>query len=257
MLLGGIACALDLPPAIAAPLAERYRGYETSDPVEIDCTVRVEPGFRGRGDDARYPIATVGAEGALYRFSRRDFEARFDLDSGRLEVVASSESLAVESTLRIAVSLRLPRRGGLLLHSSGVVEGGRGYVFSGHSGAGKTTTVRLLAPRPPLGDDLVALVPDGDGFQALATPFAGEYGPVAPRSAPLARLYFIEQAPEHRAIPLDAASARAAILRNTLAYVRDPDTASRFLDVAARIAASTPCAKLRFLRDGGVAAALI
>src|SRR5439155_7234693 len=137
-----------------------------------------------------------------YHFERSDFTAALDLARGTLEVVARPAEYTVEAALRLAVSLALPRRGGLLLHSSGVVERGRGFLFAGRSGAGKTTAVRLLAPRTPLGDDLIAILPDGAGFAARATPFAGEYGPVAPRDAPLARILFLEQAPEHRALPL-------------------------------------------------------
>ena len=122
--------------------------------------------------------------------------------------------------------------------------------------------MRLLAPRLALGDDLVALVPDdvrGDdgGFRALATPFAGEYGVVGPRAAPLERLFFLEQAPAHECIPLSVAEGRTQLLRNTLAYVRDADTAGRLQDVAARVAARVPCARLRFARDDGMARFLV
>ncbi len=249
--LAGIVFAIEgeLPEAVAA----RYRAYLTDAPATLACRVRCDAALQTDvADEGIYPGALVEAAGARYRFFRRDLDARIDLDAGTLEVDAAP-GLAVESALRIAVSLLLPRRGGLLLHSSGVIEGGRGYVFSGASGAGKTTTVRLLEPRTPLGDDLVALVPDGEGFRALATPFAGEYGVVAPVSAPLARLYFIEQADEHARIPLDAASARARILRNTLSYARDVDTIGHLQDVADRLARRVPCARVRFLRDAGVA----
>ena len=139
-----------------------------------------------------------------------------------------------------------------------MVEGGGAFVFSGHSGAGKTTLVRLLAPpRVPLGDDLVALFPSQGGcFEARATPFAGEYGVVAPRSAPLARLHFLEQADEHKLIPLSIPEARTHILRNTLAYAREPETAGLLQDVAARIAERTPAVRLRFRKDRDVAEAL-
>ena len=44
--LGGLGCRLTLPEAIAAPLALRYRGYESSEAPApmIHCTARVEPG---------------------------------------------------------------------------------------------------------------------------------------------------------------------------------------------------------------------
>ena len=46
----------------------------------------------------------------------------------------------------------LPRLGtGLLLHASGIVLDGAGYVFTGASGRGKTTVSRLAAGRAEVG----------------------------------------------------------------------------------------------------------
>jgi len=61
--------------------------------------------------------------------------------------------------LRLLTSLLLPARRGVLIHASGVVSQGEGFVFLGDSGAGKTTTARRLGREGTLrfADDLAIL----------------------------------------------------------------------------------------------------
>ncbi len=42
---------------------------------------------------------------------------------------------------------------GLLIHSSCLKEGDKAFLFSGQSGAGKSTVVKLSHPRPILSDE--------------------------------------------------------------------------------------------------------
>lgn len=254
LLLAGLTFDLDLDDASRAVLAARLEPYVGGEGHDVRCRIRSLPGFVQQLE-LQPPAVEVTLTGTSYRFERRDFRARLDIDSWELEV-EGAPSLGLEAPLRIALALALPRRGGLLLHSSGIVEKGEAYVFSGPSGAGKTTTVRLLRPRPTLGDDLVALIQAGGRFAAHALPFAGEYGVVPPASAPLAHLYFLEQASEHAAHSLAEDEARRRILRNTLAHARDLSTVGLLQDVAAKIAARVACARLRFRRDQGIVQAL-
>jgi hypothetical protein len=92
-----------------------------------------------------------------------------------------SSRLVIENTLRIAVAFRLQDRGGVLLHSAGLVESDEACIFFGHSGAGKTTICRLGMERGlhVLSDDLNALfVEDGRVF-VEKMPFSGELGEVS------------------------------------------------------------------------------
>ena len=77
---------------------------------------------------------------------------------------------AVDSLLRVALSLVLPtldERPGFLVHGALVPAGDEGLVFSGESGAGKSTVARALGAAC---DELVVLRPDGI-LSAHATPY--------------------------------------------------------------------------------------
>ena len=65
---------------------------------------------------------------------------------------------------------------GLIVHSCGVDDQGRGLLFVGSSRAGKTTTARLWENHGRvLNDDRVFLYRDGDEFKIAGLPWHGEF----------------------------------------------------------------------------------
>ena len=110
--------------------------------------------------------------------------------------------------------------GGLVLHASSLDDNGRGLVFVGHSGAGKTTQLALWGGEPgttPMNDDctVVRVEPDGRGPMCYGTPWGGLAGIARNHAAPLAAVVILEQAasdyiellPARTAVPLLAPRA--------------------------------------------------
>jgi len=83
----------------------------------------------------------------------------------------------------LLINQRLARAGGVEFHGCGIRTGeGRGLLFVGHSGDGKTTTARLWDGRPGitiLSDDRI-IVRSEEGEEAHASP--GPAGPPSPAS---------------------------------------------------------------------------
>jgi hypothetical protein len=72
--------------------------------------------------------------------------------------------LSLQNLLRVATAWRLARsRRGLLLHAAALELDGRATLLLGHSGAGKTTALRLAGGRRLLGDDVALLTRPEDG----------------------------------------------------------------------------------------------
>ncbi len=65
---------------------------------------------------------------------------------------------SLDSVLRIVHSLILAERGGFLLHAASAICDGRACLFSGVSGAGKTTMTRLAPPDVTLLTDEISYV---------------------------------------------------------------------------------------------------
>jgi hypothetical protein len=93
----------------------------------------------------------------------------------------------IQAVVRAAMMARLPLVGGLPFHAAGIDVEGRGVVFFGPSGAGKTT-LASTSPFPILSDELVA-VRGGDPFVLVRSGFWGQgHAGASPGPVPLAAL---------------------------------------------------------------------
>ena len=93
-----------------------------------------------------------------WRLRRGDFRAEWDPAAGRGRIRQSANPYSIDSVLRIVHTLILAQEGGFLLHSAGAIRNGRAFLFSGVSGAGKTTISRLAPPDATLLTDEVSYV---------------------------------------------------------------------------------------------------
>ena len=110
---------------------------------------------------------------------------------------------------------RLSLGEGLEVHALGLVdEDGSGYLFLGHSGAGKSTTARLWMSHPGvqfLSDDRIILRKLDGQFWMYGTPWHGDAGVASPGRAPLTSVFLLEQAPTIKFSSLPASQTAAEL----------------------------------------------
>jgi hypothetical protein len=88
----------------------------------------------------------------------------------------------------------LAQRRGALMHAAGIGVRGKGCLFPGKSGAGKTTLTRQFALRKDLellSDDRMAIREFNGAFRVFGTPWPGDAGIAQNRSLPLSGIFFI------------------------------------------------------------------
>jgi hypothetical protein len=174
-----------------------------------------------------------------------------NLATGQGHLVMAPTGL-IENFLRVLYAWCMTRAGGLLLHSAGVVKDGRAFLFFGASGSGKTTITRLSSEYTILSDDILIVKPVNGSFQAFGVPFRGGEMQDAPRTntrAPLAGLYRLRKAPEHRLAPLSPARAAAELTSCAPFVVISPDTGRQVLNLCTRLASQVPVFELYFRKD--------
>jgi hypothetical protein len=148
-----------------------------------------------------------------------------------------------------------------LVHGCGILDRGKAYLFTGPSGAGKTTLARLAGHRIVLNDETVLLGRDGAGFTLAGTPFDGGLPARSNARGDLAAVFFLRHDGEVRRSELSQAKAYLGLLAQTLeaSALLDPAGTARLderADFCAALAARVPCFELGFRPDASVWTAL-
>ena len=236
-------------------LRQRYNGFLSSSPPEFELEFDLTDTVPVSDDDV-----SVRREGNNegnkkdWLIERGDFCARWNPRTGQGRVRQNSNPYSLDSVLRILHSLILAERGGFLLHAASAICGGRAYLFSGVSGAGKTTMTRLApANITLLTDEISYLRPSADGYAAFGTPFAGELARAGENcTAPVSALFFLEQGPENRVDELTSAEALRRLMRNILFFAEDHRLVEKLLATACDFVARVPIRRLTFYPDARV-----
>lgn len=229
-------------------LRGRYGGYEASG-VAPEFAFRVQltspESFDSDAD------AEVWLEDREWRMERGDFRARWNPAQRRGEVFQSANPYSIDPVLRIVHTLMLAPEGGFLVHASSAVRNGKAFLFSGVSGAGKTTIARLAPLDATLLTDEASYVRKvGGRYFAYGTPFAGEFGePGKNISAPIAALYLLGKASENRIKEMEPALAVQRLLRNILFFANQAEMVRQVFESACAFVAAVPVLQLSFFPD--------
>jgi hypothetical protein len=200
---------------------------------------------------------------------RGDFRARWDPRTGRGTVRQNPNPFSLDSVLRILHSLILAERGGFLLHAASAICDGRAFLFSGVSGAGKTTMTRIAPPDITLLTDEISYIrplnarpnnahpnhsrPTGASYAAFGTPFSGELAKAGENcSAPIAALFFLEQGPQNRIDDVSSTDAIRRLMRNILFFAEDQGLVEKLFATACDFVSRVPIYRLTFYPDSRV-----
>ncbi|MGB7129672.1 MAG: hypothetical protein WBD59_02615 [Candidatus Sulfotelmatobacter sp.] len=253
--IGGMAVALQAEgPLFRRMVEDRYSGFVGNSQAaqcdfEIDLYDSSEPAF---GDDQLADDQLeVKLEAGEWVLKRGDFRARWNPETKQGHIRQSCNPYAIDSVLRIVHSLILAKQGGFLVHAASAICGGKALIFSGVSGAGKTTISRLApADATLLTDEISYVRREGNQYLACGTPFAGELARVgANQSAPLSALFFLEKGPQNRIEAIAPAEAIQRLMRNILFFANDPELVKLVFQSACEFASVVPMHRLVFVPD--------
>lgn len=138
--------------------------------------------------------------------------------------------------------------GDIMIHASGVCYKGQGYLFSGISGSGKSTMVKLwnISGVKVIHDDRLIIRKEGKGYMMYNTPV---YNNDEPHESWLDRIFIIEHGKENELRTLKEAESVSSIMTNCIQHNWDTDIIARLLDSVSDLSSAVPVARFYFRPD--------
>lgn len=157
---------------------------------------------------------------------------------------------------RVLLSYRLLGLGGVVLHSSSVVDprSNGAWLFLGPSGAGKSTIAELGHRRGfrVVSDDLNAVMPESESFRVVKVPFTGTFAhELSDREChPLDSFHRIVKGGENRLFPMGKAHLLAVLLSCSPFVNKDPFRFDQLCRNLEKMIGNVPAYELTFALDG-------
>lgn len=207
--------------------------------------------YTDRSDDDMPRIEMYRREGEwLFRFSQsRDGEVvgAFVCDEAMTEAVFYGEPtrFAIDNTLMLLYAFATANRSTLLFHASVIVREGKGYMFLGKSGTGKSTHaeqwLKAFSDADRLNDDNPVLRIHDDGRVVVyGSPWSGKTPCYKAAQAQVMALVQLAQAPENTIRLLRPTQAYPYILSSVSGLKILPAMMDRLYETIAALLESTP-----------------
>ena len=182
-----------------------------------------------------------------------------DFREGRLfaEGSASDQAFAVNNALMLLFAFASAPYAALEMHASVVMRGGRGFLFLGKSGTGKSTHSQLWLDHIPgtelLNDDNPVLrIEDGE-VRVYGSPWSGKTPCYKAQDAPVGAIVRLRQAPQNHIERLGAVHAYSSVMASCSGFRAIRSLADAQHETLSEIAQRVPCYQLECLPDEAAA----
>jgi len=141
---------------------------------------------------------------------------------------------------------------GVEVHGCGVVgKDGKGRLFVGHSGAGKSTTSELwkAVGALVLSDDRIILRMDGGKLRMHGTPWHGDAGFAAQASAQVDAIFFLEHGSQNRLTRLEPVEAAMELFARCFLPYHIHEAIGESLSFLDQVVKAVPCDRFEFLPE--------
>jgi len=139
----------------------------------------------------------------------------------------------------------------IMIHASGVNYRGRGYLFSGISGKGKSTMANIWKNDGAkiIHDDRLIIRRIDKEYFFFNTPV---YDNDEPLNSPLSRIYLIDHGRKNKIVPVYGATAVSMVLANCIQHNWARDIIARRVESVSAMCQNIPVAELYFKPDSTI-----
>lgn len=139
----------------------------------------------------------------------------------------------------------------IMVHASGINHAGRGYIFSGVSGKGKTTMAELWnnSGATVIHDDRIIIRKTTGQFRMYNTPV---YRDEKPSDCPVSKIFLIGHGSENKLIPVKSAEAVSLFISNCIQHNWNPEMIARLMGSVSIMCSVIPVFRLEFRPDRSI-----
>ena len=219
-------------------------------------------------DGPGFPEINIGRyEDGSFRFRVRplpdhplagEMHASADFTQAELVLFGKDDLFALNNALMLLFTFSSAHKGLLEMHSSVVMNDGRGYMFLGKSGTGKSTHSSLWLKHIPgcelLNDDnpILRLMPDGSA-RVYGSPWSGKTPCYKAKDVPVGAIVRLRQAPFNKIERLSPLQAYASLMSSASGFRPFKDLADGWHRTLEGLCAKVPCYTLDCLPDQAAA----
>ncbi len=183
---------------------------------------------------------------------------RVDIHCNRLAVKEDGSRLFIPNPFsypldRLLMTYILAGREGIMMHAAGADIDGKGYIFPGKSGKGKSTLSRQFVSKEGpvvLNDERVAVRKINGEFKAFGTPWPGDAGIAVNRGLPLSGIFFIHHGPRNRIREIESGEAIKRLLPLATIPWYDPEVMTKTLLFCEDLVSHVPSYDFHFTPEG-------
>lgn len=251
--IGGMAVTLSIADSeLADEASGKYSGFLPTGGADARLAVAV--GIDPEAQFTLLPDIGIECRDGIVLVTRGDFDGVIDLRKRQARVTLNWPEYTIvglDCFLRVCYSLLAVQNEGLLLHCAAVVRNGKGFVFPGVSGSGKSTVAGICrdAGCLVLSDEMAMIRQVGTKWLVFGTPFHGDLGTAANDHAQIAGLFFLKKSKLDRLDALDGHSALMQLTRSVVFFGETTELLPGAFETFCSAAASIPCYRMRFRRD--------
>ena len=214
-------------------------------------------------DGPQFPEIAIFTKGGGYRLEMRPLPhlpvaCEMTTDSGfrqaELKLSGGADLFALNNSMMLLYAFSAATLGVLEMHASVIMNDGRGYLFLGKSGTGKSTHSRLWMEHIPgsvlLNDDnpILRLMEDGS-VRVYGSPWSGKTPCYKALDVPAGAIVRLSQAPANRIERLSMVHAYASLMSSASGFRPLRHLADGWHATMEGIAAAVPCYHLECLPD--------
>ncbi|MGM9987196.1 MAG: hypothetical protein ACI35O_08205 [Bacillaceae bacterium] len=183
-------------------------------------------------------------------YSRKDYLMKVDKDFKEVRLYAHNNLSLKHALMNMYSSFIVKHNWGLLMHASSIVEREAAHIFTGHSGAGKSTVAKLSSPRQLLSDEAAVIHITDEQVTIYHSPFRSELTERADKEVyPLADIQLLRQAKENKRVKMNQLKAYLELVDKVFFWTNDPNETTAVMKLLKRLVSSVPVYELYFEKN--------